>query len=219
MAASKIKLGDFAEVKPGVPFRSRIENEPEGTYLVIQPRDLRADAQIDLESAARVTRVPPAQGWFLELGDVVIQPRGTRFSVGQFGTADLPAVAAAPLLILRPDRSQVLPEFLAAVLMAPSTQAILRQSAVGTYVPQIPRHALESLAFELPDLPMQMRLVELARLGRRELELMDRLRDMRGHLFDLAVREAAKRSPRRANASGPSPVPASAPSPTGPLPN
>jgi hypothetical protein len=32
------------------------------------------------------------------------------------------------------------------------------------------------------------------RLGRREVELMDRLRDMRARLFDLAVREAAKKT-------------------------
>jgi hypothetical protein len=214
-----MKLSDLVAVMPGRPFRSRIENETPGAFVVIQPRDIKGDGQIDVEGAAKVRRLPPPQRGFLEPGDVVIQPRGTRFSVGQFETAALPAVAAAPLFILRPDRSQIVPEFLVAVLMAPATQLILRQSAVGTYVPQIPRQAIESLAFELPDLPSQMRLVELARLARREIELMDRLRDTRGRLFNLAVKEAAKKTRRRANAPGSKPVPTSAPTPRGPLSN
>lgn len=212
-------LSDLADITPGLPFRSRIENEAEGAFVVVQARDLKSDGRIDVEAAARVKRLPSPQRGFLEPGDVVMQPRGTRFSVGQFETAALPAVAAAPLFILRPDRSRVVPEFLVAVLMAPATQAILRQSAVGTYVPQIPRQAIESLAFELPDLPSQMRLVDLARLARREGELMDRLRDTRGRLFNLAVREAAKKTRRRTNAPGSKPVPTSAPTPRGPLSN
>ena len=214
-----MQLADVADIMPGLPFRSRIENETQGAFVVIQPRDLKDDGQIDVDSAAKVRRLPPPQRGFLESGDVVMQPRGTRFSVGQFETADLPAVAAAPLFILRPDRARIVPEFMLAVLMAPATHVILRQSAVGTYVPQIPRQAIESLTFELPDFPSQMRLVELARLARREVELMDRLRDTRGRLFNLAVREAAKKTRRRANASGLEPVPTSAPTPRGPLSN
>lgn len=218
-AVLKMKLADLADITPGLPFRSRIENETQGAFVVVQPRDLKGDGQIDVAGAARVRRLPPPQRGFLEPGDVVMQPRGTRFSVGQFETADLPAVAAAPLFILRPDRAQVVPEFLVAVLMSPASQTILRQSAVGTYVPQIPRQAIENLAFELPDLSSQMRLVELARLARREIELMDRLRDERGRLFNLAVKEAAKKIRRRANASGSKPVPSSAETPRGPLSN
>lgn len=214
-----MKLSDLADITPGLPFRSRIENETQGAFVVVQPRDLKGDGQIDVAGATRVRRLPPPQRGFLEPGDVVMQPRGTRFSVGQFETTDLPAVAAAPLFILRPDRARVVPEFLVAVLMSPASQTILRQSAVGTYVPQIPRQAIESLEFELPDLSSQMRLVELARLARREIELMDRLRDERGRLFNLAVKEAAKKTRRRANAPGSKPVPSSAETPRGPLSN
>ena len=51
------------------------------------------------------------------------------------------AVAAAPLLILRTEREMVLPAFLVAFLGSPESQAFLRQAAVGTYVPQVPRQA------------------------------------------------------------------------------
>ena len=109
-----------------------------------------------------------------------------------FKGAELPAIAVAPLLVLRADSSRILPEFLLAVLMSPATQALLRQSAVGTYVPQVPRQAIESLRIELPDLPSQIKLADLARLERRERELTDRLREVRARFFDLVVREVVQ---------------------------
>ena len=205
---SNLKLGDIALIRPGLPFRSRVESEADGDVAVIQARDLRDDGIVSIEGAARLRFLPasPKDG-FLKPRDVVLQPRGTRFPAAIFEPTAFPAVAAAPIYMLRADTSRVLPEFLVAVLMSPATQAVLRQSAVGTYVPQVPRRAIENLQIELPDLPSQVKLADLARLARREREMMGRLRDARARLFDLAVREVAKKARKRANASGPEPVP------------
>jgi hypothetical protein len=70
-------------------------------------------------------------------------------------------------------------------------------------VPQVPRQAIESLRIELPNFQSQIRLADLARLGRRERELMDRLRDARARLFDLAVNEAANRAGSEGTLPGP----------------
>lgn len=142
-----------------------------------------------------------------------MQPRGNRYSVGKVDEVKGPTVAAAPLYILRRRAEDVDPDFLVAFLEAASTQSALRQDAVGTHVPQIPRQALESLNIELPDLSSQIRLADLARLERREIEVMDRLRAARGRLFDLALREIAKKSRKRANAPGSIPGPKGAPTP------
>jgi hypothetical protein len=205
---SNLRLGDIALIRPGLPFRSRIENEVDGDVAVIQARDLRDDGNVSAEGAARLRFLPAsAKDGFLKPHDVLLQPRGRRFPVAIFVPTAFPAVAAAPIFTLRADTSRVLPEFLVAVLMSPATQAALRQSALGTYVPQVPRQAIENLQIELPDLPSQIKLADLARLARREREMMNRLCDARARLFDLAVREVAKKARKRANASGPKPVP------------
>ena len=65
--------------------------------------------------------------------------------------------------------------------------------AVGTYVPQVPRQeALANLHLDLPDLACQAALVDSVRLERIESERMDRLREARARLFDLALKEIAK---------------------------
>ncbi|MGQ0665263.1 MAG: hypothetical protein ACT4P2_17140 [Pseudomonadota bacterium] len=212
-----MRLADVASITPGVPFRSRIENEAEGSVAVVQARDLSAEGLINVAGAARVRNIPRATKTELRHGDVVLQPRGARFPVGLFEGSDRPAVAAAPLLVIRCDQTRIAPEFLLVLLRLPSAQAFLRQSAVGTYVPQVPRQAIEDIFIQLPDLPSQMRLVDLARLERREVELMDRLREQRERLFEIATRELAKKSRKRANAPGFNPDPNDASTPWGPL--
>lgn len=208
-----MQLSEVVQILPGVPFRARIESEKGGVCMVVQARDLLGDGKVDLEGAARIAKPPSSARGFLKAGDVVFQPRGNRYSVGKLNEVRGPAVAAAPLYILRARAKDIDPDFLVAFLEAPSTQTALRQDAVGTYVPQVPRQALEALRIELPDLPSQLRLADLARLERREIEVMDRLREARGRLFDLALREIAKKSRKRANAPGSVPGLKSAPTP------
>lgn len=208
-----MQLSSLIQILPGVPFRSRIENEKGGACIVVQARDLAGDGKVNLEGAVRIAEPPsPARG-LLKAGDVVLQPRGNRYTVGKVGKISGPAVAAAPLYILRGCAKEIDPDFLVAFLEAPSIQTALRQDAVGTYVPQVPRQALEALHIDLPDLPSQIRLADLARLERRENELMDRLREARSRLFDMALREIAKKSRKRANAPGPIPGLKGAPTP------
>lgn len=214
-----MKLSDVALLLPGTPFRSRIESEADGVIQVVQARDLGVGGLVRHDGAAKIRDLPGSSKGCLKSGDVLLQPRGTRFSAAQFQSAGIPAVAAAPLLILRPDPASLVSEFLVAILMAPTTQAILRQSAVGTHVPQVPRQAIADLRIELPDTSSQIRLADLARLERREVELMDRLRDVRARFFDLAVKEVAKKARKRVNASGPQPLPAGASTPGGALSN
>jgi hypothetical protein len=204
------KLSEIASIRLGVPFRSRIENEPDGRIVVIQARDLLEDWQVQIATSAKVKVLPGSTEAFLRSGDVLLQPRGTRFSTGVLAPQPIPVVAAAPLLVLRCDPEQIAPEFLALFLQLPGTQAVLRNSAVGTYIPQVPRAAIADLLVDIPDLPSQRKLVEFAQFKRREAELMARLSDKRNRLLELAVRELARKDRGRENAAGPKPSPGDA---------
>jgi hypothetical protein len=195
-------LCEIADIHQGFPFRSRVESEAGGTVAVVQARDLGPDGEIVIEGAVRIRQRPGGAKGLLQPGDVVLQPRGTRFSAATFTDPKTTAVAAAPLLILRTEPEMVLPAFLVAFLGSPASQAFLRQAAVGTYVPQVPRQALANLHLDLPDLTSQAALVDLVCLERREVELMDRLRDARARLFDLALKDLARKDRRHAHAPG-----------------
>lgn len=208
-----MNLSEVVEILQGVPFRTRIESEKDGAWVVVQARDLVGNGTVDLAGAARIAALPSSTRGLLRSGDVVLQPRGNRCSVGKVDAVTNPTVVAAPLYILRRRATSVDPDFLVAFLEAASTQSALRQDAVGTHVPQIPRQALETLQIELPDLSSQIMLADLARLERREVEVMGLLREARGRLFELALREIAKKSRKRANAPGSIPGLKDAPTP------
>ncbi len=210
MSWLRTKLSDVASISPGVAFRSRIENDPDGGIVVIQARDLSDNWQVQIHTSARVKALPCLTEALLRDGDVLLQPRGTRFSTGVLAQQPIPVVAAAPLLVLRCNPEQVAPEFLALFLRLPGTQAVLRNSAVGTYIPQVPRAAIANLLVDLPDLAKQRKLVEFARFKRREAELMARLSDKRDRLLELAVRELAKKDRDRVNPAGPKSSPGGA---------
>jgi restriction endonuclease S subunit len=196
-------LSDLATVISGVPFRSRIENQHDGQIAVIQARDLSETGEVRIATSARVKSLPGSSEASLRSGDVLFQPRGARFSVGILVDQPMPVAAAAPLLTLRCDLTQIDPEFLVLFLQLPRTQAVLKNAAVGTHIPQVPRWELTNLPVDLPDLVNQKKLVELNRLTRREVELTARLIAKRERLLELAVRDlsnpVARTHGRRAN--------------------
>lgn len=193
-------LGNVATITLGHPFRARIESADDGAVIVIQSRDLSDDGTVDVAGALRVDGIKAKNS--LQPGDVILQPRGTRLSVSLFEGAPKPAIVAAPLYQIRPDGNCITPEFLALLLRSPKTQSELRQGAAGTHVPLIPRQSIEELTIELPDLQTQAKLVELALLARQEEAVMQRIRDARLRLFDLAVEEASRKARRCANTPG-----------------
>ncbi|MBX9945019.1 MAG: hypothetical protein K2Y40_13125 [Reyranella sp.] len=187
-------LGDIARVLPGIPFRSRIESDPDGGVVVIQARDLEFEGQVRAGGAARIRKLPVTPKSWLQTGDVIVQPRGSSYAAAEFAGSECDAVAAAPLLVLRTDPRAVHSPFLVAFLRSPATQALLRQAAVGTHVPQVPRQDIEALPIVLPSLADQIALAALAELERREREVMGRVRAARSRLFDLAIKQVAHRA-------------------------
>lgn len=208
MAAKQ--LCEIAIVSSGTPFRERIENDPNGQIAVIQARDLSESGQVQIATSAKIGSLPGLRGASLRKGDVLLQPRGTRFSAGVLLDQPMPVAAAAPLLVLRCDSAQIDPEFLVLFLQLARTQSCLRNAAVGTYIPQVPRSAVASLAVDVPDLASQRKLVEFNRIKRLEEELTAQLAAKRERLLELAVRELAKKDRRHINAASPEPIPENA---------
>jgi restriction endonuclease S subunit len=101
-------------------------------------------------------------------------------------------VVIVPLLIVRPDRERVLPEYLAWAINQPDAQRRLGAEAQGTSLRMIPMAVLENLEIAVPDLPTQKRIVELNALARQERQLLRQLAARREELVSAILGEAAK---------------------------
>ena len=167
------RVGDIAAVRPGYSFRTRVELDPQGDTFVLQLKDVGAQGPANVEgSVCALVKAPMAH--HLAVGDVVLKGRGTTHcAVIESLPTDLPLVAAAPILVLRPKPGIVEPAFLRWLLNHPVSQAKLGASAVGTYVPTLTKSVVEDFEVELPPLETQRLIVEVATLAERERELLE----------------------------------------------
>jgi hypothetical protein len=172
------KLLEMAEISLGYSFRVSVPDAPaiptsaaEKAILVVQAKDI-SEYGIDFERATRVADVPIRDKFLLRPGDVVLQPRGVTYRAALVGDLPEPAMAAAPLFIIRTDARHLDPAFLTSFLNDPGTQASLRQMATGTHLPQVSRMALDQLEIPLPPLSKQRAIGGLAQLitEKRRLE-------------------------------------------------
>jgi hypothetical protein len=106
-------------------------------------------------------------------------------------------VAAGSLFILRANPSRVIADYLVFFLNLPTTQAVLRQLATGSTIPNLRRAAIEQLPLPLPSLADQHKLVAVSRLVRQQADMEARLTALRMrelHLLATARAEAGKGS-------------------------
>jgi len=198
------KLSDVAAVRSGYPFRTRVSPDPKGNAFVLQMKDVNPRLPADVSGAVHA-HVKAPETHQLTPGDVVLKARGTTHcAVVEVIPRELPLVAAAPLLVLRPDPRKVDPAFLRWLLNHPSTQTRLAATAVGTYVPTVSKSSLEDLEIEVPSLQTQELIVRIAELADRERELLEAITLKRSDATDQILwrlsrtsGEARKRRGRR----------------------
>ena len=178
-----VKLSEISEIRAGYPFRSKIESVPEGNYRVIQIKDIRKDTlQVDPEGLFRVAMPATADQFLVHENDVLFQARGSRNFATPI-TQPLPsAIASGHLFVIRP-KADLLAEYLAWYMNQPATQAQIKEHQRGSYVPLIPKSAIEELQVPVPSSKTQHVIVALERLRLREEQLQHQLSEKRTQLF------------------------------------
>ncbi len=165
----------------GYPFRSRLEPDLQGNVSVIQMKDVDEGNLLHAEDAIRVS-LPNAQPrHFLRRGDLLFRSRGRSNGVTQVSADFVPAVLAAPLLLIRPH--SVRPDFLCWYLNAPAAQVQLASLSAGTSVRMISADALRSIEVPLPPPAEQQRIAQLAALAEQECSLQTRVAQLRYRLI------------------------------------
>jgi hypothetical protein len=187
-----MKLGQLAHIQMGYPFRSRLEPDPEGDVAVIQMKDIDDANRVHAEAALKVTLPKGKARHLLHAGDVLFRSRGRGNGAAQVPDGTPPAVLAAPMLLIRPQR--VLPEYLCWFINAPIAQAQLAALSEGTSVRMISAEVLKTLDVPVPSPAAQQRIVQAAALAKQEQALLAQIATLRQrvttHLLMNFAREA-----------------------------
>lgn len=191
-----MRLADACTIHIGYTARSRLEPAVAGGVLAIQLRDISPEGVIDPERLSRVQLSGLSDRHFVRAGDVVFRSRGDRNTAAALDERlREPALAVLPLMVLRPHRDVVTPEYLAWAINQPPSQRHFDSTARGTNIRMIPRASLDDLEIDVPDIRSQKLIVAVDALAQRERELSLLAAETRKKLMTLILVERASRTP------------------------
>lgn len=155
-------LSNLAVIKPGYPFRGRIEPTQPATVAVVQMKDIRTNLSVDWTSCTASNLPGKRTPDWLAAGDILMAGRGSRsYAVLLDASTPTNAVAAPHFFHIQPDRQQVVPAYLAWLLNQQPCQHYLDRNAEGSYTKSLRRHVLEALPLILPSLQRQRQYRQL----------------------------------------------------------
>ena len=188
-----MRLDKLCNIHSGYTARGSLEPLLEGGIPAIQLRDVGTDGEPLRKAFRRYDLANLSERYFVRGGEVLFRSRGEpNVAVAVGDTLSEPAVVIVPLVIIRPDRKRVLPDYLAWAINQPDAQRRLAAEAQGTSLRMIPMAVLARLDIAVPDLPTQRRIVALNALARQEGRLLRELAARREQLASAVLGEAAK---------------------------
>ncbi len=188
-----MQLRELCDIHSGYTARGRLEPIAEGGMLAIQLRDVGLHSGVSGSSLQRYDLADLSDRYLVRGGEVIFRSRGEPNTAAVVG-AELsePAAVIVPLIIMRPDRTRVLPEYLAWAINQPEAQRKMGSEAQGTSLRMIPKAVLERLEIPLPDPETQHQIAAFDTLSRREGDLLRQLADRREQFHSLILSEQAK---------------------------
>jgi restriction endonuclease S subunit len=182
----------LTDLNTGYSFRTRIEHNPDGDIAVIQMKDTKNNFTRIGSDLFRISDSSISPRYFLHKGDVLFLSKGSNNKAFVFDMDLQQVVAAAAFFVLRPDKSQILPEYLAWYLNQQPVQKYILENRAGTYMPNVNKKTLLGIQIQLPDLKTQEKIAMIDNLRMKELLLTKELLNKREMLITNQLLEKIK---------------------------
>lgn len=157
----------------------------DGPYLIRSQNVLMN--RLELSGVARITKETHEQmsRTHVKIGDVLLNITGASIGrVTSVSRLETEANVNQHVCILRPDRSQVLPEYLSMFLSLPQQQAVIRSVQAGASRQALNHAQVRALKVALPPLALQQDFALAAEVVGRILEETDRASQVLERLFN-----------------------------------
>lgn len=120
-----------------------------------------------------------ARALTIEEGDLIVGARGGSTDVCVATDPVFGAFVSLDLYLVRPDPTRVKPEYLAAFLELPATQARFAMGKQGSGLARLGKDALEKTEIPLPPMHEQQLIVELARTLEEEDRFLKKIAELK----------------------------------------
>lgn len=169
------KLKDIAVISAGYSFRGSVPVDANGSYRVIQIKDVDSNGFISIDGLARINLKRIKRQYLTATGDVLFASRGTNHRAATVDEDSANAVFVSQLYALKAKDGIVIPEYLTWYLNQPATQTFLTANSTGSHTRHIRLDALGELAIAVPPLETQRRIVRIHDLSVREKQLAQKI--------------------------------------------
>ncbi len=174
------KLKNIAEVQIGYQATGRLVHEHHGTHRLIQLKDIVNDRVVMGDAITIVPKRDPARYLVLP-GDVLFVARG-RFNDAVLVADKLENTLAVSNFYIVRAKPAVLPEYLCWYLNQDEAQSYIKSRLHGSGIKMIKKSDLLELPLPVPPLEVQRMIADVARLERREAQLVEEIQEKRKEL-------------------------------------
>lgn len=188
----KKHLSEICQIQLGYSFRSKLERSTaDNCFKVIQMKDINENGALDTADLFEVEIKYVKQGFLVNKGDILFKSRGNINNAALIGEEIGKVIAAAPLMVLKIKRHNLLPEYLMWYINQPTAQKQLESKAGGTSVRMINIADLGDLVVDVPPLDAQKKIVAFAELIKKEEAILKELSNKRKKLYDAVLMKSA----------------------------
>jgi restriction endonuclease S subunit len=171
----KTKIKSIANIRLGYSFRSKIQKDYSGNVQVIQMKDLTNEFKVNTNNLDK-TEIQNIKTHFLvQKNDLIFRTRGSDTTACILDEEVENVILVAPLLRIRIEPQNVLPEYVLWYINQTPAQVFLNSRAKGTFQKMITKKVIEELEIEIPTLEKQKRVVEISKLLQKERMLIKKL--------------------------------------------
>lgn len=176
----KTQIKDIALVRTGV--FAKPSSKGEVAYLQTNHFDDQGNLKRFVKTDLSANSVNPKH--ILTPGEVIFSAKGSKNFATVF-TNGLPnSVASSSFLVLAPEFSIILPEYLSWFLNSPDVQIQLKKEALGTSIQSITKSSLEDLIIPIPPMKYQEKILELSALCERAKNIRYEISKLESKMID-----------------------------------
>ena len=168
----KIKLKNISSIQSGYSFRSKIQKEVSGNVQVIQMKDLTNEFSVNIHKLDKTKIQYLKNHYKMQKGDIIFRTRGSDTTACILDERVENAILAAPLLRIRINSRNILPEYVLWFINQTPAQAFFNSMAKGTFQKMVTKQVIEELEIEIPSLEQQHKIVKIAQLAEKEQKLL-----------------------------------------------
>lgn len=191
------KISNIADIINGYTFRGAIKEVKSGDTIVLQAKDIIQGQNIkEVENLTHIDFSGTRTVSFLKKNDVLIVSRGVgvgSFRSTVFKSGNTNVIASSSVLIVRVNREEILPDYLALYFNSAEGQSKILDTVAGSFIQSISRRKFEEeIKIPIPPLIKQKSLIDLDKNIKQQEKIYEIKKQLKQQIVEATIKNLTK---------------------------